>query len=83
MTKMSDIDFFFSSKKLEEQLRKAGFNLKKPISPDELNKFDKELTKLLKTFGDDSQKQLGRKSSAYFLSQELLESLQINEFILR
>jgi hypothetical protein len=81
--KMSDIDFFFSSKKLEEKLRKAGFDLKNPISPKKIREFDSSLADLLDDFANESRKQMGRQSNAYFLSQELLQSLKTGEFILK
>jgi hypothetical protein len=83
LSKMSDIDFFFSSKKLEEKLRKAGFDLNKPISPEDLADFDKSLKETLDLFANQSREQLGRKSEAYFLSDELLQSLKEGEFILK
>ena len=81
--KPSDLDFFFSSKKLDEALKKRGFDLSEPISPNDLSEFSPELVDILGNFGNESRQQLGRNSDAYFLSNDIISNLIQGEFILQ
>lgn len=81
--KPSDLDFFFSSKKLDDFLEKKDFDLSEPISPSDLDDLSPELVDILGNFGKESRQQLGRKSDAYFLSNEIISDLKKGEFILQ
>ncbi len=79
----SDLDFFFSSQKLEDLARRKGLRFKDGrMSPESLRVLDEQLYNTLKQFGDATRSQTGRSSSAYLLSRDLIEHLEPREFIL-
>jgi Domain of unknown function (DUF4157) len=80
----SDIDFFFTSPKLERKLdaMEALFKPDGRMAPDILARYEPELAKALEEFAQESQKQLGRKANAILLRVDLAESLEPLEHII-
>ncbi len=79
----SDVDFFFTSPKLERRLdaMKAPFKPDGRMDPKIMEKFMPSVGKALKDFADETTTQLGRKGDAILLRKSLADSLQPGEHI--
>ncbi|ARU55414.1 hypothetical protein OLMES_1336 [Oleiphilus messinensis] len=77
--KASDVDFFFTSEKLERRF--AGyFTPDGRLKPDMMEKLDPELQEVLDEFGRTTSTQLGRKADAVLLKRSVLETENPNDF---
>lgn len=82
--KASDVDFFFTSKKLQQKLEKRGVRFKPDgrLDPAELAKHEPELAKQLDAFAEATGGQLGRKANAILLTEDLAASLKPLEHVI-
>lgn len=80
--KPSDIDFFISSDKLDDLLRRANIEFKGGrMNPNQLADLNPQLAAALKDYGKFTTSQLGRPSSVYVLDGSLFRSLNPGDFI--
>jgi len=79
--KKSDIDFFIASPSLEKKLDQF-FTSSGVIKPDDLKRVDPELGDILSIFGQETRKQVGRKTSVGLLRKSLVEQLYPSEFVI-
>jgi hypothetical protein len=82
--KASDVDFFFTSPKLEGKLDSLGAHFKPDgrLDPDVLARFAPEVAEKLKSFSEQTTQQLGRKANAILLRKSLANSLKSGEHII-
>lgn len=81
--KASDVDFFFTSPKLERKLDslKALFKPDGRLDPDVLKKHAPHVAEALEAFSEQTTQQLGRKANAILLRKSLADSLKSGEHI--
>lgn len=82
--KASDVDFFFTSTKLERKLDSLGASFKPGgwMTLKELNRHAPDVVKVLSEFGDETLQQLGRKGSAFLLRKSTADALKAGEHII-
>jgi hypothetical protein len=82
--KPSDVDFFFTSQKLETQIAKQLPNafVSGRLRPVILEKLQPKLAKVLEEFAEKTMAQIGRKSEAILLQRDLVDSLEEGTFVM-
>jgi hypothetical protein len=83
-SRASDVDFFFTSGKLEKKLKSKGALFKPDgrLPPEQLQLHAPDVAKALTEFGEQTSKQLGRKANVILLKESLVKSLDKMEHIL-
>jgi hypothetical protein len=81
--KPSDVDFFFTSPKLEARIDRLapGAFVSGRLRPDRLRQLNPELADILDEFSEQTTAQIGRKADATLLRTDLVGSLDKNSFI--